>query len=230
MADPQLSERIARVRARIALSCERAGRDPGEVTLVAVTKTWGPDVVRAAVAEGLSDLGENRAQELREKALAAREVRWHFIGPLQTNKVKHVVGVADLIHSIDRPGIAHEISRRAISRGITQKVLLEVNVSGEPTKHGVPPAQAPRLAEEVASLEGLSVEGLMGMAPLMEDPVDARPYFEDLAQLRELIARDIPTATHLSMGMTRDLEIAVEEGATLVRVGEALFGKRRQRV
>ncbi len=197
---------------------------------MAVSKSFSADAVLACVEAGATDLGENRAQELKEKAIAIpSEVRWHFIGHLQTNKARHVVGVATLVHSVDRYALAEEVARRARSQGMMQEVLIEVNVSGEPTKHGIEPARAVALAEEVSELDGVRVRGLMTMAPFTDDPERSRPYFADLRQLGERLREALPDATELSMGMTRDFEVAVEEGATLVRIGEAIFGPRRVR-
>lgn len=219
--------RLNAVRERVATSAGRVGRDPDDVTLVVVSKSFSADVVAKALRAGATDLGENRAQELREKAIALPHVpRWHFIGHLQTNKTRHVVGTAHLIHSVDRFGLAEEIARRARRTGVSQQVLIEVNISGEPTKHGVEPSSAETFAEEVASLDGIDVKGLMTMAPLADDPELSRPFFADLRGIGERLVHRLPEARHLSMGMTRDFEVAVEEGATLVRVGEAVFGPR----
>ena len=222
-----IEARLRQVEARVADAAKRAGRDPAEVTLVVVSKSFSADVVAAAVQAGATDLGENRAQELREKAIALPAVpRWHFIGHLQTNKTRHVVGTADLIHSVDRFGLAEEIARRARSTGATQDVLIEVNISGEPTKHGVEPAAATALAERVDALQGIAVKGLMTMAPFTDDAELSRPFFSDLREVGQRVAQLLPGANDLSMGMTRDFEVAIEEGATLVRVGEAIFGPR----
>ena len=222
-----LGRRLREVEGRIAAAAARAGRDPDEVTLVAVTKTFGAHVILEAVELGVSDVGENRAQELREKAVVVGDrVRWHFIGPLQTNKVKHVVGVATLIHSVDRPALGAEIDRRARAQDLVQDVLIEVNVAREAAKQGCDPAGAVALAVATDALGHVRVRGLMAMAPFSDDPQDSRPYFEEMASLRERVAQDVPTATELSMGMTRDFEVAIEEGATIVRVGEAIFGPR----
>lgn len=221
-----LSDRYARVLGRVAEAAQRAGRAPGDVTLVAVSKTWPADVLKDAAGAGVEVFGENRAQELKEKfAVLGDRVRWHFVGPLQSNKVRHVVGVAELVHSVDRYGLAEAIARRARSLGIVQNVLIEVNTGGETTKHGIEPAGALRLAEEVAALDGVAVKGLMTIPPRG----DARPYFRDLAALRDLVAESVPGATELSMGMSADFEQAIEEGATIVRVGEAIFGPRATR-
>jgi PLP dependent protein len=221
---------LSSVHARIASACGRVGRSPAEVTLVAVTKGFSADVVAEALDAGASDLGENRAQEFREKTIAFPTFdRWHFIGHLQTNKARVVVGSAVLIHSVDRLALAQEVSRRSHTLGLTQDVLIEVNVSGEPTKHGVDPAQTGSLAAAVADLPGVRVRGLMTMAPLSADPEASRPFFADLKALSDQLTIDLPAACELSMGMTRDFEVGVEEGATMVRVGEAIFGPRKAR-
>ena len=218
---------LERTRDRIARAAERSGRPPEDVTLVAVAKTFPVHVVKEAIAAGIGDVGENRAQELRDKvAVLGDRVRWHFVGHLQTNKVRTVVGGIVLLHSVDRYGLAEAVARRARSLDMVQDVLLEVNISGEPSKHGVEPAAAQDLASEVAALEGVRVRGLMTMPPLTENPDDSRPYFRDLATLRDDLVGSLPDATELSMGMTRDFEVGVEEGATLVRIGEAIFGPR----
>lgn len=225
-----IERRLSAVRDRIDAAAHSASRSPGEVRLVAVSKSFSADLVLACVEAGATDLGENRAQELKEKAIAIpREVRWHFIGHLQTNKARHVVGVAALVHSVDRYALAEEVARRARAQGMTQEVLIEVNVSGEATKHGIEPARAVPLAEEVSELEGVRVRGLMTMAPFTDEAETSRPYFADLRELGERLRETLPDATELSMGMTRDFEVAVEEGATLVRIGEAIFGPRRVR-
>jgi pyridoxal phosphate enzyme (YggS family) len=222
-----IDERVARVRRRIATAARRAGRDPEGITLVAVGKTFPADACKAVLDAGIADLGENRAQELRDKAAVLnRGVRWHFVGHLQTNKVRFVVGTAILIHSVDRYGLAEAVSRRAAAIGVAQDVLIEVNLSGERSKHGVEPARAPALAVEVAALEAIRLRGLMAIPPPPEDPEDSRRFFKQLASLRDDIAVTVPGARELSMGMTRDLDVAVEEGATIVRVGEAIFGPR----
>jgi PLP dependent protein len=221
---------LSSVHARIAAACGRVGRSPAEVTLVAVTKGFSADVVAEALDAGASDLGENRAQEFREKTIAFPTFdRWHFIGHLQTNKARVVVGSAVLIHSVDRLALAQEVSRRSHTLGLTQDVLIEVNVSGEPTKHGVDPAQTGSLAAAVADLPGVRVRGLMTMAPLSAEPEASRPFFADLKALSDRLTIDLPAACELSMGMTRDFEVGVEEGATMVRVGEAIFGPRKAR-
>ena len=217
---------VAAVRARIAGAAARSGRRAEDVLLVAVSKTFPPDAIEQAIAAGLTDLGENRAQELVRKAALIDGVRWHFVGHLQTNKVRHVVGVASLVHSVDRASVAREIGKRARALGAVQDVLIEVNVAGEASKHGVRPADLRVLAEELETIEGVRLRGLMTIPPLPESPESSRPHLRRLAELRDQVSEVSPAATELSMGMTRDLEAAVEEGATIVRVGEAIFGRR----
>ena len=209
---------LAHVRGRIAAACARTGRDPGSVKLVAVGKTKPIEMLREAQASGQTIFGENYAQELREKADALPGAEWHFIGALQTNKAKLVVGRVALVHTCDRIALAQELSKRAKSAGVTQRVLLEVNVGREPQKAGVLPEDAPALLEQVRALPALACEGLMCIPPAEEDP---RRHFRSLRQLGERLG--LP---ELSMGMTADYEAAIEEGATLVRVGTAIFGER----
>jgi pyridoxal phosphate enzyme (YggS family) len=215
------------VKAVIESACERAGRSSSEVTLVAVAKTFPADRVAAAIDAGATDIGENRAQELKEKAAVLGDrARWHFIGPLQTNKVRQVVGIASLIHSVDRFGLGEAIARRARSLDLVQDVLIEVNIAGEASKAGIEPPHAVAMATELDALEGLRVVGLMAIPPQAGIPEEARPYFKELAALRNTVRDHVGGATHLSMGMSGDFEVAVEEGATLVRVGRAIFGPR----
>lgn len=222
-----LADRVERMRERVAAAAARAGRSAEEVTVVAVSKTFPPAVVRAAMEAGIGIFGENRAQELAQKAAAVGSgVSWHFVGHLQTNKVRQVVGVADLIHSVDRYGVAEAISARARRRGSVQKVLLEVNISGEASKFGIEPGRLLPFAREVAGLDHVRVCGLMTMAPLADDPEASRRWFAGLREAGEALASHLPDPVELSMGMTRDFEIAIEEGATIVRLGEAVFGKR----
>ena len=222
-ATTTIIERLSTVRARIASACERAGRDPAAVTLVAVTKTHPVELVREAIEAGLSDLGENRAQEFVPKAEAAAEQgltpNWHFIGHLQRNKVRQVLPHAAVLHSVDSERLIAEIERRA-TRPL--RCYLEVNVSGEPSKGGVAPDALPSLLRAAADAANVEVAGLMTVAPLAPDPEQVRPVF---ARLREL-ARAHGLAG-LSMGMTDDYAVAIEEGATVVRVGRAIFGERR---
>ncbi len=221
-----VAENVEAVRARIEAAAQRSGRRGRDVVLVAVSKTFGIDSIKAALDAGVSDLGENRAQELREKATEISGVRWHFVGHLQSNKVRHLVGTAALIHSVDRVEVANAIDKRARATGIVQEVLIEVNVSGEGAKHGVAPDALMQLVEGVAALDGLALRGLMTIPPLPRRPEDSRPHLRRLASLRKRVQEIEPAASELSMGMTRDFEVAIEEGATIVRLGEAIFGPR----
>ncbi len=198
--------------------------------MIAVAKTFPADVVAEALQAGALDIGENRAQELRDKMAALGErARWHFVGPLQSNKVRTVAGRVALVHSVDRFGLGEAIGRRAASLGATQDVLIEVNLAGEATKAGVEAPRAVTLAQEVAAIEGVVVRGLMAIPPGGTDPETSRTYFKELAALRDEVVQHVPSASGLSMGMTRDFEIAIAEGATWVRVGEAIFGPRSPR-
>ena len=219
-----IADRLAQVRERIAAAATRTGRNPEDVTLVAVSKTVGIEAIREGLAAGISDLGENRVQELKDKrAVLGSVARWHFVGHLQTNKVRHVAGQVELIQSVDRYGLAEAISRRVVASGGVQDVLIEVNLGGEATKSGIDPPRLSSLANEISQLEGILVRGVMAIPPASGDP---RSYFEELAALRDLVASEVPSATELSMGMSADYEVAIEEGATIVRVGEAIFGPR----
>ncbi|MEA2447171.1 MAG: dependent protein [Actinomycetota bacterium] len=219
------------VAERVEAAARRSGRTADDVTVVAVGKTFPIDVVTQAADAGIRDLGESRAQEFKEKyTVLGDRVRWHFVGHLQTNKVRYVAGSVALIHSVDRYGVAEAIARRAHTLGKSQPVLVEVNVAREAAKHGADPAQALALALEIDRLEGIEVTGLMAMAPFFDDPQEARPFFKELAELGRVVAGELPAAVDLSMGMTRDFEVAVEEGATIVRVGEAIFGPRHRTV
>jgi pyridoxal phosphate enzyme (YggS family) len=219
-----LSERIANVRARTEAACARADRDPASVTLIAVSKTHPPELIAEAWRCGLTDFGENRVQEGASKvaALATDKVspRWHLIGHLQTNKAAEAVRHFDILHGVDTERLASAISERASTQGRV-RVLVEVNVAGEQSKFGVPPDQALALCERVGALPHIELLGLMTVAPIVDDPADARPIFRTLRELR-----DAAGLRELSMGMTDDFEQAIEEGSTMVRVGRAIFGER----
>jgi PLP dependent protein len=222
-----IAERYRSVLRQIADAADVAGRDPADVSLVAVTKTVGVAEIEQAVTAGMHDFGENRAQEFTAKQALFSHERWHFIGTLQTNKVKHVVGKAALIHSIDSLHLLQAVDRRACEEGLVQPVLLEVNVSHEESKHGMGYEQAEECVRAARDLPGVHVRGLMTMAPLAR-PESVRWVFREtahwLGRLQSLHC-DAVDLTELSMGMTNDFRVAVEEGATIVRVGRAIFGK-----
>lgn len=227
----RLKTRIAQIQNRIAAAAENCGRSPDDVKLVAVSKTKPASSIRLALDAGLTLFGENYIQEAREKVndLAATPARWHFIGHLQSNKAKYAVKLFDLIHSVDSPKLARELNKQAAKIGKLQPVLLQVNISREATKTGAFRENAVDLATQIGSLENLSLQGLMTMPPFFDNPEKARPYFQELRVLRDHIrSLAIPGTTmdELSMGMTGDFEAAIEEGATLVRIGTAIFGER----
>ncbi len=242
--EQQIAANIARVRERIAAAARRAGRSPDDITLIAVTKTYPPHLIAMALAAGVGDCGENRVQEAAAKIplLAHERVCWHLIGHLQTNKAKRAVQLFDVIHSLDSMRLAETLNRHieAVALPGRQRlpVLLQVNVSGEESKEGFPlPGSIDnRVAfdvfasevERIAALPYLDVQGLMTMAPYVPDAEAARPIFKMLHIVRDELARRVPQASwqHLSMGMTNDFEVAIEEGATLVRIGRAIFGER----
>lgn len=221
------------VRQRIKAAALRCNRAPDSVKLLAVTKTVLPVYINQAIEAGITDLGENYVQEARDKIeVIGHNVRWHMIGHLQTNKAKYAVNLFHYIHSIDRPELAAELNNRLGKPGKKMNILIEVNVSGEETKNGVPADNTIDLIKNISSLENLSVKGLMTMAPYSENPENARPYFAALRELQQDILKegiDGIKMEELSMGMTDDFEIAIEEGATIVRVGRAIFGERNYR-
>jgi len=215
------------VRQKIAEAAARAGRDASEVKLVVVTKTIPPEKIVPVLREGVYDLGENRAQELLKKySQLPPEVNWHFIGHLQTNKVKKIIKMVKLFHSVDRWSLAVEMDKRAQQNNVVADILLQVNVSGEKTKYGLAPEEVKDFAVEAAGLAGLRICGLMTMAPYTDNPEEVRPVFRGLRLLADSIKGKVPGVEMdiLSMGMTNDFEVAVEEGATVVRIGAAIFG------
>jgi len=227
LSSERILANLREVRDRIADAARRSGRTPDAVRLVAVTKTVPVETIRILLEAGQADIGENRARQLRDRAreLAGLTIRWHMIGRLQRNKVKYVVPAA-MIHSVDSVRLAEEISKRAQATGARAMCLVEVNASGEEAKGGVAPAEAPRVAAETAALPALDLVGLMTMAPLAETGETVRPVFAALRECLASVNREADLAkplTELSMGMTQDYETAIEEGATIVRVGTALF-------
>ena len=222
-----LGSRLASVRDRIRLHQARGGWTH-PVRIVAVTKTHGPDAVRAALAAGLEDVGENRVQEAlaKQEQLVGVPVRWHLIGPLQRNKARHAVGRFALIHSVDREDLATELDRR-VTEGSRQPVLVEVNCSGEAQKSGVEPGGLAPLLDRIAALPRLDLQGLMTMAALSDDEGVQRGAFARLRELRDRMQAAGHRLPELSMGMSGDFPAAVEEGATMVRLGTLLFGERQ---
>jgi pyridoxal phosphate enzyme (YggS family) len=229
----RIASRLAGVQERISEACRKVGRRPEEVGIVAVTKSFPAEVVRAAVAAGLNEIGENRVQEARAKRALLGNlpgVHWHLVGHLQKNKAGLALALFDWIHSVDDLELARVLERRAAALGRTVPILLEVNVGEEPSKFGFPPREEVlfRAVEDMLSLPHLRLEGLMTVAPIASDPEEVRPVFARLRTLRERLRERFPEApwTHLSMGMTDDYVVAVEEGATLVRLGRAILGER----
>ncbi|MEQ1793354.1 MAG: YggS family pyridoxal phosphate-dependent enzyme [Nitrospira sp.] len=230
-ADDSLARRVHQILDRIRCAAERAGRSPETVRLVAATKTVPAEWVREGLHAGLSLLGENRMQEALSKIALLRDLspRWHFIGQLQRRKVRDAIGTFELIHSVDSVELAQEISRRAGDAGVKQAVLLEVNIAGEASKAGFQPDVLMRDLAILGGMPHLRVQGLMTIPPPTIEPEEARPYFRELRILGARIASEkIPSLVmqELSMGMSQDFEVAIEEGATLVRVGTAIFGAR----
>ena len=217
---------------RIAAACARAGRDPGEVTLVAVSKTFPAERLRAAVTAGLTTLGENRVQEAESKVGDVPGATWHLVGPLQKNKARRALEIFETIESVDSVALAERLDRIAaeVRPGGRVPVLLQVNVDDDPSKAGFAPAQLQGALDAMAGLDALDVRGLMTIGRLVADPEAARPTFAHLRGIsEELRSAGAPLGAELSMGMTDDFEVAVEEGATLVRVGRAIFGERPHR-
>lgn len=227
-----MKENLDRINKRIADAAIACGRQPDTVRLVAVSKTMPVERVAEAIDAGALILGENYIQETREKfnALYDRPVQWHFIGHLQSNKSKYAVRMFDLIHSVDSIKLAKTLDREAAKNDKVQDILVQVNISREATKSGIEEDETVDLVSQIARLENIRVKGLMTMPPFFDQPEAARPFFRRLAQLRDRIAdKNIPGVEmdELSMGMTGDFEVAIEEGATLVRIGTAIFGARR---
>ena len=227
-----VTENYRAVEARVAAACARSGRKREDVTLIAVSKTKPVELIRELTRIGVRDFGENKAQELKEKSEQIPEsLRWHFIGNLQTNKVKYVVGRACLVHSVSSLRLAEALQKEAEKKGLVCPVLVEVNIAQEATKHGIQEEDAVQLVRQAGEMPNLEVRGLMAIAPPVEDPEENRPYFREMRRLAGVIeGLGLPRVrmTELSMGMTGDFEVAIEEGATMVRVGTAIFGSRNR--
>lgn len=220
-----IAENLDRIREGIDSAALRAGRKPDEVTLVAVTKTVGAEAIREAIEAGVTDIGENYVQDSVAKFdEIGCAVRWHMIGHLQTNKVRAAVPVFDVIQSVDSVHLAEEIAKRSSAIGKTSQILVEVNISGEESKTGVEPDGAMELCSRVREIPGIQLIGLMGIAPFVDDQALIRASFAGLRAIWDRLPE--PNRMHLSMGMTSDFEIAIEEGSTMVRIGTAIFGPR----
>ncbi len=224
-----IKENLDLINEKITIAAEKSGRKREDVLLLAVSKTVDVPRIKEAVDLGLVDLGENKPQEINWKYFEIENVRWHQIGHLQTNKVKYIIDKVCLIHSVDSLKLAEEISKRAKAKDITMDVLVEINIAGEEAKSGVPLSKAEELAVEISKLDNIRVKGLMTVAPFVENPEDNREYFKQMKKLfvdiKEKNYNNIDMQ-YLSMGMTNDYEIAVEEGANIVRIGTGLFGAR----
>ena len=225
-----LKENLAEVQSRVEQACKRAGRDVAEVTLIAVSKTKPVTDLQEIYNAGVRDFGENKVQEMCDKMeKMPKDINWHMIGHLQRNKVKYIVGNVALIHSVDSYRLAEEINIQAKKKGLVVPILVEVNIADETTKFGVSKEDAMELVRQIASLDALSIKGLMTIAPYVVDPEENRAYFRKIKELSVDIDNqniDNVSMEILSMGMTGDFEVAIEEGATMVRVGTGIFGKR----
>lgn len=225
-----IAENLKTIQAQIQSACNCSGRDPNEITLIAVSKTKPISALREAYEAGARDFGENKVQELIEKIpQLPDDIRWHMIGHLQRNKVKYIIGKVALIHSVDSLRLAEEISRESVRQGVETDILIEINIAEEESKFGVSLREAPDMIEKIAGLPGINIKGLMTVAPYTAVSEKNRPYFVKMRELSVDIARkniDNISMNVLSMGMTGDFSVAVEEGATCVRVGTGIFGER----
>ncbi len=223
-----VKENYLKVIEKIEKAAQRVGRNPDDIKLVAVSKTVDTQRIREAIEAGVKILGENYVQEAQKKIEEiGKDVSWHFIGHLQTNKAKYAVKLFDMIHSLDSIELAEELNRRAEKEGRIMKVMIEVNLSGERTKFGVEEEDALKLGSSISGLKNLKLIGLMTMPPYFEDPEMSRPYFIRLRLLKEKMEKEGISVKELSMGMSNDFEVAVEEGSTYVRIGTAIFGPRK---
>ena len=227
-----LESNLKNINQRIKEAAERSGRDPYDIKLVAVTKRVETQRIEQALALGIDTFGENYAQEFRDKSKILAEklddkINWHFIGQLQKNKVKYIVGKVEMIHSLDSLSVAKEINKRAESLEIKVPVLIEVDTGGEESKGGVTPTGLKFFLNELKELSSIEVQGLMTMPPYFDNIEMARPYFIKLRELRDDLLPSFPHLKQLSMGMSGDFEVAIEEGATIVRIGSAIFGERQ---
>lgn len=225
-----LEKRLNDIRAQIVKSAESAGRNPDDIKLIAVTKTYEPDIINEAIRLGVTDIGENKVQEIQRKFDAVLPVKWHLIGHLQSNKVKYIIDKVSLIHSVDSISLMNEIERQAKKHGTTMDILIQVNIAGEETKFGVSPDEVYALLEHAQSLECVKVRGLMGILPKNDSNVINRLHFHNIKQLYLDISQKKYDNVHmelLSMGMSGDFSDAILEGSNMVRIGRAIFGERK---
>lgn len=228
----EIAQSLRDVQDKVLRAALRAERDPDEIKILPVTKTVNPERIVEAVKAGIDTFGESYAQEFRDKhkiveSILGRKVKWHFVGRIQRNKVKYIAGKVELIHSLDNIKVAEEINRRAENQGITVQALIEVN-AGEELKGGVNFADVRGFLEDLRKFRNIGIEGLMIMPPYFDEPEMSRPYFRKLRESRDRLKKDFPGLLQLSMGMSADFEIAIEEGSTIVRIGTAIFGPRPQ--
>ena len=225
-----IKENIENINAKIEAACQRSGRKREEVLVLVVSKTIDVPRIKEAVACGMTSLGENKVQEIMDKYEPMGEgIKWHLIGHLQTNKVKYIIDKVELIHSVESIKLAEEISTRAVAKGVTANILLEVNVAGEESKFGIKPEECEQMVREISVMPNIVIKGLMTVAPAVENEEENRKYFRQMKQLLvDINSKKIDNVnmTELSMGMTGDYEVAIEEGATIVRIGTGVFGAR----
>ena len=229
-----LKENLIKVEENIQKACDKAGRKRSEVTLIAVSKTKPVEMLQEIYDEGIREFGENKVQEMCEKMeLMPQDIKWNMIGHLQTNKVKYIIGKTSLIHSVDSLKLAEEIQKQAVKHDVTADILVEVNIANEESKFGISKDETIQMVRDIAKLDHLKIKGLMTIAPFVEDPEDNRLYFREIKQLSVDINNqniDNVSMDVLSMGMTGDYMVAIEEGATMVRVGTGIFGERNYNI
>ena len=229
-----LKENLTKVEENIQKACDKAGRKRSEVTLIAVSKTKPVEMLQEIYDEGIREFGENKVQEICEKMeLMPQDIKWNMIGHLQTNKVKYIIGKTSLIHSVDSLKLAEEIQKQAVKHDVTADILVEVNIANEESKFGISKDETIQMVRDIAKLDHLKIKGLMTIAPFVEDPEDNRLYFREIKQLSVDINNqniDNVSMDVLSMGMTGDYMVAIEEGATMVRVGTGIFGERNYNI
>lgn len=218
-----IKQNLSAIKKRIAAVCAKTGRNPQEIMLVAVSKGRPLQQIKEVIAEGITDIGENRVQEALKKYYELREIKWHMVGHLQTNKAKEAVKLFDLIQSVDSLRLAAEINRQSEKLKKIQDILVEVNISADASKFGIKPEQAEEVIKEMSEFKNLNIRGLMGIAPIVDNPEKTRPYFRMLRDLKKDVSTGAGQPLILSMGMSSDFEIAIEEGANMLRLGRIVF-------